>query len=134
MIKFNVVALMVGDTAKAVVKSNDYWTEYNDYYNRIIQFRQNDGTIRVWYSSSPSSLCGLLQMIYLLKDFNCKISVVKLPSYSSTEPFRPLSSWGEIHPEAISKYYVEKKLAILIIDFGIRCAIYEKKNNSYDRC
>ena len=100
------------ENAQVEDRFNDYWTEYNDYYNRIIQFRQNDGTIRVWYSSSPSSLCGLLQMIYLLKDFNCKISVVKLPSYSSTEPIRPLSSWGEIHPEAISKYYVEKKLSL----------------------
>lgn len=90
---------------------NDYWLRYNDSYNDIIQFAQNGGEFRVWYSSSPSSLCGLLQTVYLLKDFNCKISVVKLPAYSYTESFRELTSWGGIHPETVSKYYAEQGLS-----------------------
>lgn len=90
---------------------NAYWEEYGDCYNRIIQLGKEGGAVRIWYSCSPSAQCGFFQTVYLLKDFNCKISFVKLPAYRTTEHLEPLTSWGEVRPEEISRYFVEEQLS-----------------------
>lgn len=62
--------------------------------------------IRIWKSNSPYSICGFAFVCNLLKDINCKITVVSLPEYSKTEDngLVSYSGWGEVPPSKLHTF------------------------------
>lgn len=65
----------------------------------------NNGTpIRIWKSSAPYSTCGIYFVCNILRNIDCKISVVSLPEYKqiSENEIVAYSNWGEVEP---GKFY-----------------------------
>lgn len=74
-------------------------------YKRLLDYAQNGGDIRIWWSDAPYSACGYYSAISILERYNCKITAVKLPKYLSLSKKNVMtySSWSEV--EAGFFYY-----------------------------
>ncbi|MDF2871765.1 MAG: hypothetical protein K0R05_3340 [Anaerocolumna sp.] len=74
-------------------------------YNRLIDYAQKGGDIRIWWSDTPYSACGYYSTISILASYKCKITAVKLPKYLSLDKksVMTFSSWSEV--EAGYFYY-----------------------------
>lgn len=82
----------------------DAWDKYLEEIKRLKNYASLGKCIRLWYSNSPYSLCGFYYVCNLLKEYDCKISAIKLPHHiqlSDTE-IQFNTSWGEI---AAGKFY-----------------------------
>lgn len=69
--------------------------------------------IRIWYSDAPYSLCGFYQVCTILQDYDCPVSVVKLPEYvhRGGPDFVIYKSWNEVdHKEMLDFAFDEKRL------------------------
>lgn len=71
---------------------------YLDELNRLKEYLKNGESVRVWYSDSPYSLCGLFWLCNALYKTKRDICAVKLPD------IEPYVSWGELDPEKFEKY------------------------------
>jgi hypothetical protein len=76
----------------------DVWNKYLKEIERLKHYASQREDLRLWYSNAPYSLCGFYYVCNLLKDYDCKISAVKLPRYMqlSDNEIQFYSSWGEI--------------------------------------
>jgi hypothetical protein len=76
----------------------DAWNKYLKEIERLRHYASQREDLRLWYSNAPYSLCGFYYVCNLLKDYDCKISAVKLPRYMqlSENEIQFYSSWGEI--------------------------------------
>lgn len=70
--------------------------------------------IRVWKSNTPFSTCGFAFVCYILRNIDCKVSLVSLPEYV-VKPNKTLvsyTSWNEVHPEEFHSFLsYEKELS-----------------------
>ena len=82
----------------------DAWDKYFKEIERLKNYALQGESIRLWYSDAPYSLCGFYYVCNLLKECDCKISVIKLPHHihSSDTEIQLNTSWGEI---AAGKFY-----------------------------
>lgn len=65
---------------------------------------------RIWYSSAPYSMCGFYHVCNLLADYDCLVSVVRLPEYASDGSDMVIHShWGEVE-DMLSFVTYEKPL------------------------
>jgi hypothetical protein len=74
------------------------WDKYLQEIERLKNYAAQGECIRLWYSDAPYSLCGFYYVCNLLKEYDCKISAIKLPHHmqlSDTE-IQFYTSWGEI--------------------------------------
>jgi len=71
---------------------------YINELNRLVGFLKNGEPIRIWYSNSPYSLCGLYYLCNILRNYSNDIFVVKLPEYvqTSKSTITKYSNWGEV--------------------------------------
>ena len=82
----------------------DAWDKYLGEIERLKNYASQGEEIRLWYGNATYSLCGFYFACNLLKEYNCKISAIKLPHHiqlSDTE-IQENTSWGEI---AAGKFY-----------------------------
>ncbi len=73
--------------------------------------------IRIWESSAAFSVCGVYFVCDLLKEIDCKISIVSFPEYHklSNKLFLSSSTWSSILPEQFHEFLIyEKKLEKII--------------------
>lgn len=63
-------------------------------------------SVRIWYSDAPYSMCGFYHAADLLKDFECHVSAVKLPTYMprGEQEVESAVFWGEIMPGKFAQY------------------------------
>lgn len=83
-----------------------------DDINKLIYYARNGIEIRVWKSDAPYSACGYAYLCYLLRNINCKITVISLPRYMEIGEniIVSYSGWGEISPEQINTFLSFKRV------------------------
>ncbi len=88
---------------------------YINELNRLEVFLKKDESIRIWYSNSPYSLCGLYYLCHELRNYSNDIYVVRLPEYVQTtkNTITKYSNWGEVSAEEFSQFLAyEKKMTL----------------------
>lgn len=89
--------------------------KYINELNRLEEFLKKGEPLRIWYSRSPYSLCGLYYVCNLLRNYSNDTFVVKLPEYVQTakDTITEYSNWGEVSEEEFSQFLIyEKKLLV----------------------
>ena len=88
---------------------------YSNNYDRLLDYLKKGERIRIWYSSAPYSLCGLLWLCCELRGLISEVSVVKLPSVTvKRNSAVSYSSWGEVEPNRFKSFL--KKSRVLTPD------------------
>jgi hypothetical protein len=67
----------------------------------ILKIAALNKEIRIWYASNPESMCGFFHLVHSLKDIDCKIYVVEMPSHIGCLPKHHDRSWSETEPDDI---------------------------------
>lgn len=67
--------------------------------------------IRIWKSNAPFSACGFAFICHVLRNIDCKVSVVSLPGYLETfnNTVVSYSNWGEISSEEFYNFLSYKR-------------------------
>lgn len=98
----------------------DAWEGYLKEIQRLKKYASQKESIRLWYSDAPYSLCGFYYACSILKEYDCKISAIKLPHYwklSDTE-IQVNAFWGEIPAGEFYQYLpLEQELSACEIRF-----------------
>ncbi len=90
------------------------WKRYLNEIERLKNYAIQGETIRLWYSDSPYSMCGFYYVCSVLREFNCKVFVIKLPQYMqlSDNIMQFYSSWNEIDAGRFYRFLpLEKELS-----------------------
>ena len=76
------------------------WEEHQRDRKRLLEGSKHGEAIRIWYSNAPYSLCGLYEVLWLLRDCNCPVTVVEMPMWMPLEDGTAQSclNWGELSP------------------------------------
>ncbi len=78
--------------------------------DRLKSFLAAGEDIRIWYSSSPYSLCGFYHLCSILQSCRNKISVVKLPEcVVKPKCIVTLYNWGEVAAEEFAGFLTEER-------------------------
>lgn len=80
---------------------------YAGELNRLEHHAQNGEPMRIWYSNTPYSLCGLCHVLHRLRKINSDIYLVRLPELPD-ENGVIYAGWGEISPENIKNFLPEQ--------------------------
>ncbi len=97
-----------GEDREAKAELKQLCGVYSSEYDRLIDRLKKGEPIRVWYSSAPYSLCGMLWLCRELRGLISEMSVVKLPSVTvKRNSAVSYSSWGEVEPNRF-KYFLKK--------------------------
>lgn len=88
-----------------ITESNKRWEKYIQNYNVCLSCANKSGTLRIWYSDEPFSLCGFYSLISELLDAKLDIYAIKIPKWSVSGEFCELRGWGDIFPEALGEYF-----------------------------
>lgn len=91
----------------------EVWPIYLNEIERLKEYASQGESIRFWYSNAPYSICGFYFTCNLLKEYDCKISIIKLPEKKLLNGnIMFLSNWGEVEPEKYDTYLpLEKELS-----------------------
>ena len=82
---------------------------YRGELNKLERYLKNGEPIRVWYSSAPYSLCGLLWLCDELEGRGCFVSAVRLPHVTiKGDTALSYSSWGEVEPNKF-RYFLNRE-------------------------
>jgi len=85
-----------------------------DYYvkelHRLKHFLEDGEPVRVWYSDTPYSRCGLYSLCQILQKYGNKISAVKLPEYVVRDKNIVFHhSWNEVSAEEFAGFLSYEK-------------------------
>lgn len=86
-----------------------------DDLEKLIRAAKNGTPIRVWKSNAPFSACGYAYLCDVLKDIDCKISVVNLSQYELSQEKKKTTGvdWAEIQPSQFRHFlYLECEISI----------------------
>lgn len=103
----------------SLVWLEEAWVGYQNEIERLKKFASSGENIRIWYSDAPYSACGLRYVCCLLREYNIKVSVIKLPTYIllSDNTIQSYVSWGEVEPGKFHRFLpLEKELSPLEIN------------------
>ena len=79
--------------------------EYVKELSRLKRYAEDGEYIRIWYSKSPYSVCGLYFVCDYLKQYKNQICVVKLPDYRvKGNVIIEYQNWGEVAEEEFSYF------------------------------
>ena len=75
-------------------------------YKKLIKYLEQKKTVRIWYSHSPDSLCGLYYLCSILKEYDNEVHIIKSPEYVNYYDNRYgfCAGWGMIKSNVISSY------------------------------
>lgn len=76
------------------------WKRLKEDSAALLERAKQGEPVRVWYSYSPCSLCGLYDTMWRLKDIDCPVTVIEMPHYSILEETSVTSTmgWGDVLP------------------------------------
>lgn len=85
-------------------KQEQFFLNQRKDMEKLLSDATNGTSIRVWKSNTPFSSCGFYFICNVLKNIDCKISVVSLPEYKQVSENKTVtySNWGQI---AAGKFY-----------------------------
>ena len=90
------------------------WKRYLNEIERLKNYAIQGESIRLWYSDSPYSMCGFYYVCNILRGYNCKVFIIKLPQYMqlSENTMQFYTSWDEIDAGRFYKFLpLEKELS-----------------------
>lgn len=87
---------------------------YSARLELLLTFAYHHEPIRIWYSSMPYSMCGLLWLCSEMEKYSNEVYVVELPrvveSRGNAVSYR---SWGEVVPENLADFLpLQRKLSL----------------------
>lgn len=87
------------------------WSYLLDDLERLKSCAAKGEPIRIWYSDAPYSLCGFYQVCTILQDYDCPVSVVKLPEYVHRGGlgFVIYKNWNEVDPSEMLNFACDEK-------------------------
>ena len=76
------------------------WEEHQRDRKRLLEGSKHGEAVRIWYSNAPYSLCGLYEVLWLLRDCGCPVTAVEMPRWMPLEDGTAQSclNWGELSP------------------------------------
>ena len=78
---------------------------YGKELRRLEEYLRAGEDIRIWYSDAPYSRCGLYFVCGWMKEFDNRVSVVKMPEYRVNETSITFyHNWGEVMAEEFSYF------------------------------
>ncbi|MDD3337522.1 MAG: DUF3658 domain-containing protein [Lachnospiraceae bacterium] len=98
----------------AVIEEELYETAdvYIKELERLMKYLEDDEEIRIWYSKSAYSLCGLYYVCKLLFHYQNRVYLVELPEYRVIgNTIISYQNWGEIAAEEFASF-IEKQREI----------------------
>lgn len=111
----------------------DFWNTDVENLSKLLEYAKNHKHIRVWYSDLPYSVCGLHHVMSLLKNSDCKVTAVKLPSFykNANGNIVEYTHWSEIEPEKLHEFLlweteIPKDLRLTLAD---RWSELQKENS-----
>lgn len=109
------------------------WERYLHQIKRLEKEAFLRSTIRIWYSDAAYSRCGLYHLCTILKDYDCKVSVIKLPEYRvmPTGSLKVYKSWKEVSLDEFDYFILdERELSKTEIKiFAMMWEIFKKDNH-----
>jgi hypothetical protein len=121
------------DDKNSIKELEDTWGKYLNEIERLKIYASKGEEFRIWYSNAPYSICGFYYVCNLLKEYNCKVSVINLPQYMllSDNVIQFYTSWGEIDAEKFYKFLpFEKELSECELNIFASDWIALKEENS----
>ncbi len=121
-----------GEDSDSKVELKRLCSVYSNEYDRLVGYLKKGEKIRVWYSSAPYSLCGLLWLCCELRGLISEVSVVKLPSVTvKRNSAVSYSSWGEVEPNRF-KYFLKKSRVLTSDEISLYAHYWEglKRENA----
>lgn len=98
---------------KDIAMSNEILKLGNTYIEeleRLKVFIKSGEHIRIWYSKSPYSICGLYFICYWMRPYNNEISMVELPEYRTEQnTIISYQNWGDVAAEEFSHFLPYQK-------------------------
>ena len=94
------------DDISTKIELEEAWKKYLKEIERLKNCASKGEEFRLWYSNAPYSLCGFYYICSLLKEYNCKVSIIKLPQHMqlSENEIQFYTSWNEIDAEMFYKF------------------------------
>lgn len=91
---------------------NEAAVMYSKRLNHLLELVKYGEPIRIWYCSAPYSMCGLLWLCDILKNYNSEVYAVELPrTVTKGNTTCSYSSWGELTPESFADFLpLQRKL------------------------
>lgn len=90
------------------------WIGYQKELGRLKNYAATGEELRIWYSDAPYSACGLRYVCSLLREYDCRVSVIKLPPYIllTDDTIQTFVSWNEFDAGRFYQFLpLEKKLS-----------------------
>ena len=82
---------------------------YSKELERLFEHLDHGEPIRIWYSSAPYSMCGLLWLCGELEGRGCSVTAVRLPHVTiKGDTAVSYSSWGEVEPNKF-RYFLNRE-------------------------
>lgn len=100
--------------ADSIERIEQSWKKSLDEFKKLKEYASKGEHFRIWYSDGAYSRCGLYFVCHVLRDYPCKISVIKLPEYviHSTGLVSIFKSWGEVPYDKLYQFLsLEKELS-----------------------
>jgi hypothetical protein len=84
----------------------NYWEENLASLRKLKDSARNGEHIRIWYSDAPYSICGFYFINSILKEYECKVTAIKLPKYQfeKNNTIISYSSWSEVAAGKLYKF------------------------------
>lgn len=81
---------------------------------RLKTYIESGESIRIWYSKSPYSICGLYFLCHWMKQYTNEIYFIELPRYRiSKDRIISYQNWGEVSAEEFSYFLqYQKKISL----------------------
>ena len=75
-------------------------------YRRLMDFIQKGEAVRIWYSQTPYSLCGLYWLCSQMNGMEHEVYVVEMPAYTERSDGVIVThhSWGNVEAERFSSF------------------------------
>lgn len=95
---------------------------YSNELDRLYKYLDSGEPIRIWYSSAPYSMCGLMWLCGELEGgehTGCTVSVVRLPHVTiKGNTAVSYSSWGEVEPNKFG-YFLNKERSLSAVEITV---------------
>lgn len=102
------------DDALSITDLEVIWQRYLNQIKRLEKAALSGADVRIWYSDAAYSRCGLYQICTILKQYDCEVSVIKLPEYTvtSTSCLKVYKSWQEVSSDEFDQFLsLERRLS-----------------------
>lgn len=103
-----------------IEQQKEKWNSLLEQVEQFKTYAAKGEAMRIWYSTAPYSMCGFYQVCLMLTEYDCPVSVVKMPEYvvRSDQNMVIYQSWGEVvHTDMLDFAKDEKPLGKMEVGY-----------------